>query len=155
MCWYAVKSWGDARYVAQMVARSGLQTYCPIGYRWNGQSQNQFGLFPGYFFSWLAETDHYHHLMNWERVAYVVGGYHKHAEIPQDWIENLQSVGPLIEGRRSRYKRNQQVRIILNNLTQLIGKIEKLDLKHSRARVGYTLLGKSHHTWLDFSRLGT
>lgn len=145
MAWYAVRVAGAELKAARLLAESGVPHFNPTRIKhwrdvrtqkWRSQV---YSLIPRYQFARIETLGDYYRVLDCEGVVGVLGswfgGVSTTGRIPEAWVEELRAAGPLIEGRKLPFRKNDRVRMVAGALANYVGVIEGEQGKHA-FRVG-------------------
>jgi transcription antitermination factor NusG len=96
-------------------------------------------LIPFYHFVELHNLSDYYAVLDVEGVVSILGqwewGMSSTGRVPEEWVGALRDAGPIIEGKKLPFRKNDKIRILAGALAGYVGVIEREQGKHS-FRVG-------------------
>ncbi|MFA4974572.1 MAG: transcription termination/antitermination NusG family protein [bacterium] len=160
--WHVIKSSGRDTRADFYLRRAGLRTYRPLEHRYfidrrtQAQKFREKSLMPGYIFVRLDNIADIARIRNAIGVSYILGNWEGErfvpAEIPGEWVENLEKAGPLIVGKKVAYRKGDKIRLIINKISDMILECEGVDGR-GRVMVGVEMLGKRQIVRVDPERV--
>ena len=143
--WYAVRTWGSEKRVAEKLGEGGILHFYPkrIVY-WRDrkthiEKNREESLICNYQFVDLCNLRDYYAVLDVEGVVGILGewmwGMSLTGRIPEQWIMALRDAGPIVEGKKLPFRKNDKIRILVGALAGYVGVIERGQGKHS-FRVG-------------------
>jgi len=160
--WVCVKTFGNEKRAAFHLEKQGLETFRPELHRFSVdprtklERKRELALFPGYVFVRLLKAADQSKASEARGVAYILGSWTGERFLPREmpigWMTRLIDAGPMIEGKKVRFKKNDKVKLALNAIADVVADVDGLD-DAGQVRVKFRFLGKSHVTTVAAERL--
>lgn len=159
--WYVAKTSGRDTRALLYVRRNGVAAFWPerhsyfIDRRTKVEKFRVSGQFPGYLFFQLNHASDLSRVTSAIGVAYVLGevlcGQFRPARMPAGMVERLIEAGPLIEGKRKKFCNGDSVRVIIDELTTVISRVERH--RNGKVHLQMEMLGAKRIVVVDEKRV--
>lgn len=160
--WICAKTRGNEKRALLYLKKQGLEAFRPELHRYSIdprtriERKRELSLFPGYVFVRLARAADQSKAASAVGVAYLLGSWTGERFLPREmpigWMTSLHSAGPVIEGKKVRFRKTDKVRLALNAIADVVAEVEGLD-DAGNVRLKFDLLGKRHTIQVAADRL--